>query len=303
MSRETTRALRTVLELLISITIIALFSYAVARTALGNPFVRLGEEEQLSTLVEKQLSQIYGLDKSPLSGSLSFLRELLHGNTGQSIIYNTPAFQLAAYSTLWTLAAVVTGFTLALLFSIAWFIFIGPESRVTSLYRKLSFIPGYIYAIPVILSTWLTGWPTPLPSASPDKITAYAAIVFIAASTRLLHGLIGMTEDSSRELDDYKRALQAIGAPDRHINRRVLRVILPTYTGYSTTLLGTILERSVIIEPLIGYTGAGMILYNSVLNTDPILAATTFTIIGSIGYLTVALGRALEPALDPRLRE
>lgn len=303
MPRRSTGWAKVILEFSVGIVIVACFSYLVARNALGNPFAGLGEEGQLNSTVELELSRIYGLDTPPLIGLFRFLRGLATGDTGRSMFYGYPAFQLTMHYALWTLTAVTIGFAMSLLFTILWFLYVGPGAGPTFFYRKLSFIPGYIYAVPVVLATWYTGWPSPLPGVTLGKMAVYALIVFLAASSRLIHGLMGMVEDQSIRLDDYKLFLQAIGFPDSSVNWKVLRIVLPSFTAYSTALMGSILERSVVLEPLIGYTGVGMIVYEGVLNADPILAATAFFILGLLGYLFVAVGRVIEPLLDPRMRD
>ncbi len=289
-------------ELFVGIILVGLISYIVARSALGNPFIGLGVQEQLSPAVEKELVKIYGLNESLALGSLGFLSGLFKGTTGQSIVYNSPAFSIAVYSILWTLLAILPGFLLGFLASMLWFTLYGSNNPATAIIRRLSFIPGYIYAVIIAVSSWLIGWPSPLPSTSTSKIIAYTLVIFLVAWTRLLHGLIGIVDDSINELSGYTQALRAMAYPEYKINQKLIRVVMPSYSAYATTLLGMTLERSVILEPLIGYVGIGMILYRSVIMADPVLAATAFTLLGSIGYLMVIIGRVLEPTFDPRLR-
>lgn len=287
------------LEAALGVCVIAATSYTAARLGLGNPFAGLGSEGALPPEALRTLTRIYGLDEPLARGFASFVASLLRGTTGPSLLYGRPALSLVARALPWTLAAVLPGFTAAYLLALAHFVLLGPRGSGPA--RWLGFIPGYIYAVAVAVSSWALGWPSPLPGTGAGKLLAYSLVVLLASWPRLLHGLLGILEDAEGEILAYERVLMAQGFPRRAVSARAARVVLAPYTAYAATMLGGVLERSAIVEPIISYTGAGYLLYRGAANADPVLAATAFTVIGALSYVIVAAGRVAEPLLDPRV--
>ena len=280
---------------------VAAVAYLAARLGLGNPLAGLGAEEALGPRAAEELRRLYGLDKPLLQGLAEWLHGLLHGDTGRSIVYGgAPALQLSITALPRTLIPLLAGYTLALLAAAAWLIARGP--RVPRPLRAAAFTPGYFYAILLALSSWWLGWPPPLPGAGPGKAAAYAAVVFAAAWPRLLHASAGLLEDPGPELREYTTALQAVGVPEHRIRLHLLRATAAPLAAYASTMLGMLLERSAILEPLLGYTGLGRLLYTAVTSADPVLAATAFTLLGTVSVLLVEAGRLAETLLDPRTR-
>ena len=280
---------------------VAAAAYLAARLGLGNPLAGLGAEEALGPGATGELRRLYGLDRPPLRGLASWLGGLLRGDAGRSIVYGgAPALQLSLAALPRTLAPLLAGYTLALLAAVAWLTFHGP--RVPRVLRGAAFLPGYFYAILLSLSSWLLGWPPPLPGSGPSKAAAYALVVFAAVWPRLLHASTGILEDPGPELQGYTTALRAMGLPEHRIRLHLLRAAAAPLAAYTSTVLGMLLERSAILEPLLGYTGIGSLLYTATTNADPVLAATAFTLLGTVSTLLVEAGRLTEQLLDPRSR-
>jgi len=288
-----------VAELVLGLLLIAVLAYVSARAGLGNPFTGLGAEQGLGPEELRVLRHVYGLDEPVPRGLLSFIYGVLRADTGPSILYNKPAFALAEEALPWTLLGIGAGFLAAYASAALWVVLLGPG--VPRPVRGLSFLPGYFYAVLMLLSSWWLGWPPALPGHGAEKLAAYVLVVWLALWPRLLHGLAGIVEDPGLELASVTQAMRAIGAPEHRVNARLLRTVLAPYTAYAATMLGMVLERSAILEPLLGYTGLGLLLYRGVASADPVLAATAFTLLGAIAYLVVVAGRLAERLLDPRL--
>jgi len=293
------RLARLTAELVAGLLLVSLVVYVSARLSLGNPFAGLGAEQGLTPSEEKALRRIYGLDKGLLEGFAGFLRGLIRGDTGPSLLYGEPALGLALAALPWALLGIATGFAAAYATAAAWVVAAGP--RVPGPVRSLSFIPGYFYAALLLLASWRLGWPPPLPGHGEEKLVAYVIVVWLALWPRLLHGLADMIQGLGEEHAQLAQALRAIGLPEHRVNMHLLRVALAPYTAYAATMLGMVLERSAVLEPLLGYTGIGYLLYRGAAGADPVLAATSFTLIGAVAYTVVALGRLAESRLDPRL--
>jgi peptide/nickel transport system permease protein len=292
---------RLVAELVAGVAVIAVTAYLAAREGLGNPFAGLGSTGSLPPETVEALRRVYGLDKPVLQGLLGFLASLARGSTGPSIVYGRPALAVAAEYLPWTLAAVSLGALAAAAGAVAWVIVAGP--RVPRLLRMASFVPGYFYAVLLMLASWRLGWPSPLPSHGVEKTAVYALVVFAAAWPRLLHSAAGLAAGLGHELGGYLSALRAMGVPGRRANIHLLRLMAAPLSAYFFMLFAGVLERSVILEPLIGYAGLGRLLYEAVTSADPVLAAAAFTLLGGAAFMLVSAGRLLESLLDPRLGE
>ncbi len=288
-------------EAVAGVLLVAVVAYLAARAGLGNPLAGLGESGALPPKAVESIERVYGLREPPLRGLLGFLCSLLHGRGGPSLYYGGADALGLALGGLWrTLAVMLPAAGAAAVAAAAWSIVIGfePPGPV----RALSFVPGYFYAVAVAVSSWLLGWPPPLPCSCLSKAVAYFLVVFIALWPRMLHTLSGLLRDALGELSGYAAAARAVGLGERRLRARLVRAVAAPFAAQAALLAGMVLERSAVLEPLLGYTGLGGLLYSAVANADPVLAATAFTVLGSAAYLVASLGRLLEPLLDPRLR-
>ncbi len=288
-------------EAVAGVLLVAAVAYLAARAGLGNPLAGLGESGALPPKAVESIERVYGLREPPLRGLLGFLYSLLHGRGGPSLYYGGANALGLALTGLWrTLAVMLPAAGAAAVAAAAWSIAIGfePPGPV----RALSFVPGYFYAVAATVSSWLLGWPPPLPCSCLSKAVAYFLVVFIALWPRMLHTLSGLLRDALGELSGYAATARAVGLGERRLRARLVRAVAAPFAAQAALLAGMVLERSAVLEPLLGYTGLGRLLYSAVANADPVLAATAFTVLGSVAYLVASLGRLLEPLLDPRLR-
>jgi len=281
----------TLAETITGILLVTIVSYLAARKALGNPFAGLGADMGLDPQTIQAISQAYGLNMSIARGAFRFAAGLLEGNTGPSLTYGMSAYRLSVQLLPWTLAPILAGVGLSFAAAILWVLLVGFEAPRPL--RAASFVPGYFYAVLAIILAWRLGVPSPLPGHPPGKTLVYTLIIWLAVFPRLLHGLLGLMEEPRLELKDHIQALRAIGLPEWKVRLRAVQVLLSAFNAYTLTLTGMIIERSAIIEPILNYTGIGYLLYHAVVEGDPILAATSFALIGIAGYIAAGAGRAL----------
>ncbi|UXD22704.1 hypothetical protein IPA_07485 [Ignicoccus pacificus DSM 13166] len=261
--------------------------------ALGNPFSTLGANGFLNKTQIEELKKVY-------SGNLrALLSQLLKGGP-PSFLYSSPSILLSLEGLASTLLPLGLGYSLAMAFSIAWLIFIGP--KVPKAIRSASFIPEFIYAIPLALTSWSFGWPPPLLGTSFQKALAYSLVILLGEWPKLVYGFSGLVEDQRGVLRDTTLLLKAIGLSDFKIRVKELRVLLPSLTSFSITNFVNALERSVFVEPLISYMGIGYLLFSAVTGGDPPLASSAFLIIATLSYLGSYLADELARRLDPRTR-
>ncbi len=290
-------AAKAVARLLAGTLIVTTVSYLLARSALGNPLAGLGAAGSLPATAAEQLRRIYGLDEPLPVGLASFIAGVLRLDTGYSLVYAAPAYPLAAESLAYTLLALLPGALGGLaLFAL---VYLAAGEAGLRILRPAAFIPGFIYAVAASLVAWYTGFYSTLPSLEPQKLVVYSLVACLVVAPRLSHVMLEVVEGGEARL--YEQRYAAIGAPRLRSRLALMRIYLAPLASYllaSTTLL---LEHSVFIEPILGYPGAGYLLYTAVSRGDPVLAATLFTLLGSVSYTLIALGEALEPILDPRL--
>ncbi len=287
-----------VINVLISFLLLSLITFALARYGLGNPFAGLGSKGYLSKSQVKELERAFGIEGG-LGGFLRFLLSFLRGGP-PSLLYGKPSlilFLSYAYPsfiilTLSFLASVIVSILIALMTGF----------KGNKLISLMAFVPEYFYAALFFLSSWTLGWPSPLPTLDLSKALAYSLTVFFVECPKLLHGLAGSFEDSKKQLEESLMLLKALGLPKVKQNLAILKFLLPSFASLSLYSFAMLIERSVLIEPFIGFPGMGNLLYTSVVNADITLAATSFLAIGVMAIAVASFSSFVEKALDARLK-
>ncbi len=291
-------AVALVARLLAGLAVVTVASYILARVSLGNPLAGLGLTGSLPEKAAEELTRLYGLGEPLPVGLVRFLHGLLTGDTGYSLVYSTPAYPLALEGYAYTLYALLLGVSAGVALFATLYVALG--DRLLDALRLLSFIPGFIYATGWLLVAWYTGLYTTLPGTGVSKIVAYALTAAPVVASRLAHVTAELVESEESRL--YVLRGEAIGAAPGRVRVGLLRVHAAPLAAYTLTTASLLLEHSVFVEPLLGYAGAGYLLYTAVSRGDPVLAATIFTLLGATSFTLVALAEAVEPLLDPRLR-
>jgi peptide/nickel transport system permease protein len=315
---------------------VTLITFVISHVVPADPVVAYLGEHAPPALVEKVRHQI-GLDRPlPVQYGL-YLRDLLHGDLGVSIMNNRPVSRdLAQYlpatvelSTAAMLVAIVIGIptgTISAVFKDRWpdqvarvFALGGTSLPVFYvallllglLYSKLGILPGpgelgiYTQVPPritgfVIIDALLAGNWDALVDASRHLVLPAFVLGYYSA------GLITrMTRGSLLEVlrQDYVRTARAKGlAEGRVVLRHALRnALLPTVTVIGLTY-GSLLSGAVLTETIFAWPGLGRYATNSVVSVDiPAVLGVTL-LIAVIYSLANLIVDVLYAYLDPQIR-
>lgn len=315
---------------------VTLITFVISHVIPADPVVAYLGEHAPPDLVEKVRHQI-GLDRPLPVQYVLYLRDLIHGNLGISIMDNRPVRQdLAQYlpatvelSTAAMLVAIVIGIptgTISALYKDRWpdqvarvFALGGTSLPVFYvallllglLYSKLGILPGPgqlgIFTQPpphitglVVIDAVLAGDWEALGDALRHLILPAFVLGYYSA------GLITrMTRGSLLEVlrQDYVRTARAKGLAERRVVlRHALRnALLPTVTVIGLTY-GSLLSGAVLTETIFSWPGLGRYATNSVTSVDiPAVLGVTLLIamIYSVANLIVDV---LYAYLDPQIR-
>ncbi len=249
---------------LVSLLFLVLLSLLIVNN-LGNPLAGLGSTGSLQGKALKALEEL----ASPLSG--------------RSLLYGEPTWRLALTYALNTLEAVLPSFALAfvLAYLSAALDFFPPALRF------LAFVPEYLYAALLWLSSWYLLWPPPLPGSGPSKLLCYSLVVVLAEYPRLLLS-IKETLDSAEWLRDVSVFWKAVGLSELGVRLKLLRSVAPEVSSTALTFLALSLERSAFVEPMLSFTGVGYLLFKAVTNDDPPLALASFLTVSFISFTFIS---------------
>jgi peptide/nickel transport system permease protein len=288
----------------------------VARLASG------GMQGQALRQIYSSYVEKFGLDQPMWIQFLIYLKDLAHGDLGQSFgLYPAKVWDLIAEALPWTLAlqlpAILVGWTLGnILGAVAayrggWF---DRGAFLTSL--LLSSMPYYclgillVYGLTVALPIFPPGGgysygytPMLTPAFIADVLSHYflpflsLVVVFIGTQA------IGMRSMSVYELGtDYVNYSRGLGIGDQRVTGYIFRnALLPQVTGLAL-FLGSMVGGALITEVVFSYPGIGSLLFSAIRQNDyPVIQGITLLI--TVGVLAanfmvdVAYG-----FIDPRVR-
>lgn len=315
--------LRRVLQMVPTLTVIIVASFALIQFVPGDPAATLaGEEAGEATLARVRAE--YGLDKPMTTQLILYAGRLLRGDLGQSYSYGQPVGTV-----IWgALPATVLLTGTALVVSTAVGILLGMfaarrESELMD--HAVNWLTLIAFAVP---SFWLAqlailfpvlrwrlfpleGMVDPSPGA-PTGLAQIADIAYhlmlpmmvlavseVAAVTRLVRS--GLLSEGARE---YVRVADAKGlSTDEVISRHVLRnALLPVVTLIGTRI-GFLFSGAVVIESLFTWPGLGSVLRSALTtNLDPPLVLG-IVITTSVAIVVANLVTDLVYTwIDPRVR-
>ena len=324
-----TYLLRRFLLGIVTLVVITLIVYGLARNMPGNPLtVQLGESDpsrKLNPEDQRRMLEIYGLDKPWPVGYLQWVSKLVRGDLGRSITRKQPVTKLIGERIGPTVLISGTALVLTWLLAIPLGLYASARSGHideravgVGLYVLYSF-PAFVAALflQIIFAVWLRGtsWELPLfgmsdlPSEAPwparaADIARHAILpvvcqtyVVLAYNSRFIKANL---EEVVRQ--DFIRTARAKGAsPGRVLIRHAFRntlIPLVTLLGLS---LPALVGGSVIIEQIFTWPGMGRLFFESIRERDyPTIMGLTFM----FSLLTLAgqlLADLLYGLVDPRV--
>jgi len=313
------RSVLQALAVLLLMTVIVFFGLHM----IGNPVdILIGQDvDQIDRLrIIKEL----GLDQPIWRQYLAFLNGALHGNLGNSFVYNTPAIQLIFQRLPATLELAVAALIMSVLIGIPLGLLAGlfpqhPLSRLAMTGSILGFsLPTFWIGLMLIMAFSVSlGW---LPSGGRG---ATASLFGVEWSWLTIDGLrhlilpainlslfkislvMRLTRANVREVlpMDYVKFARAKGlAPLRVVLMYVLRnTMIPLVTVLGLEF-GSTIAFAVVTESIFAWPGAGKLILDSINALDrPVIVAYMMVIVCLFVTINLIVD-VLYKVLDPRVR-
>lgn len=320
------------------VLVVSLVTFVIVRLLPSNPAFKLAgpaaSEENI-----RQIEQRLGLDKPIFTQYWIYLKDLVHGDLGNSFISGRPVLGDIGDFLPPTLELLVLGLLLAFLFGVPLGVLSalgggkGIAARFSTGYGLLAgAIPDFWLGLILIyvFFTQLGIAPPPLGQispeiAAPDKITGAVAVDSLltgnwvalrASASQLVLPLVTIvfvytgpivkfTRSSIEEVyhgTEFIEQYRANGLSNRAVTIRALRNGLPPVITIVGVLFGFLLGGLVLIESVFSWGGLGQYAVNSIQNSD-FSAVQGFVIVAAIFNLVVYLiVDLLYFLVDPRLR-
>ncbi len=289
---------------------ISLLVFVLLAMAGGDALSALRDNPQISAETLARLERVYGLDRPLPVRYASWLADLLRGNLGQSIYFQTPVWSIIWPRLLRTAAlallALTFAWTVALTLGLAaaqrrgdwmdrlcnWVIMAGSSTPrlvlallALALLSRVSWVQSHHFSD----GNWV------LRLLPPAFILSVPLMALFLAQTR--------TAIITALNKEFVRTARAKGLPERsllwrHVLRPALNPLI-TLFGYS---LGGLLSGSVIVEKVMNWPGLGQLSATAVQSRDlpllmgVVLVASAATLTGNL------LADVLLRLNDPRLR-
>ncbi len=325
---------RSLIRIALMFWLVATVTFLAIRALPGNPVDVWVQDMQGTGLTARQAEQQatrllkIDVDASLWSQYVDYMRNLLHGDLGNSVILSpgTPVLEMLSGRLAWTLFSV--GLALVLAFVI------GLQLGGIAAYRRgtwadrlitngsavmdaippvlvgiaLTFYVGVVWELVPIQS--LRGAYSPDVSPGFNLPFAFSALAHvIAPATVYVLTTIGVWALQMRSSaltvlnDDYVTQARARGLSERTIRVSFVQrnARLPLVTGFAITM-GFVFSGSILVEEIFVYPGVGQLLADALAKRDytvmqGVVLATTVTVL-----IATAVADALYGWLDPRTR-
>jgi peptide/nickel transport system permease protein len=269
-------------------------------------------------------SHALGLDLPMHQQYLRFLDRAVHGDLGNSFIFNRPALELIVERMPATFELAVTALLLSLVVGIPLGMWAGlrPGGRVHKLVTGFSLlgvtIPSFWLGLILIMVFSVNlGW---LPSGGRGPTTSLLGVqvsfltlaglkfLVLPALTLALHNIaltMRMTEAGTRDvaLQEYVKFARAKGVgPARLMLRHIApNVLIPIVTAIGLEF-GHLIAFSLITETIFAWPGMGKLIIDSVLQLDRPVVVAYLMVVLLLFVLINFVVDMLYLLLDPRLR-
>ena len=291
--------------------------------AIGNPVdILIGQD--VDQVDRARIIAELGLDKPLWQQYLGFLNGALHGNLGNSFVYNIPAVELVIQRLPATFELAIAAMLLAVLIGLPLGLLAGlyPDSRFSKLIMAGSIVgfslPTFWIALMLIMTFSVSlGW---LPASGRGQtvellgfqwswLTAdgWRHLILPAFNLSLfkISLVIRLTRAGVRDVlpQDYVKFARAKGlSPVRVVGVHVLRnTMIPLVTVLGLEL-GSTIAFAVVTESIFAWPGAGKLILDSLNALDrPVIVAYLIVVVCLFVTLNLIVD-ILYKVLDPRVR-
>ena len=312
--------LKRVLIMIPQLILLSMIVFILAKMMPGDPFTGLINPNSSQATIN-HLKHVYGLDDPVPVQYLRWVKNLLHGDFGQSYIQHVSVSSLIAdraQNTFWlSLLSTLLLYGIAIPMGIAagkhegeW------QDRAISIFNYVTYaIPGFVF---YLLGLWLFGFTlgwfpisgTVSANASGfwgvfwsrlDHMILPAILYAIIATTGTVQYL--RTGIIDNKVEDYVKTARSKGVPEKVVfNKHILRnSFLPIAAFLGNTITG-LLGGSMIIETVFSFPGMGKLFLDSIAQSDYTTLTALIMIYGTLTLLGNLLSDIIMSLVDPRIR-
>lgn len=297
------------LQGLLVIWLVTLMVFTILHLTPGDPVDLIIGEAKTTTEQREAIRHFWGLDQPIYVQYFTWLKNILHGNFGESIAFGgrnvSELLRAAAPNTL-----KLNG--LALFFSLLVALPVGIlaavkrytifDSSATVLSTLGISIPNFWLGLMlIILFSLKLGW---LPPFGSTGWKAYVMPVFVL-STEQMALIARLTRATTLEVmsQEYVATARAKGLTERVVlTRHVVRnALLPIITVIGFRI-GVLLSGTIIIETVFAWPGIGRLLFQSIGRRDYLVVQSIVTIGAVIVVLATLITDLVYAYADPRIR-
>ena len=298
------------LQGLLVLFLISVATFGLMHAAPGSPVDLLTGQANVTQQTRDNIERRWGFDKPVAEQYLVWLRNVVSGNLGQSVIRNgTPVTQVVGEAIPYTLLLAAVAVSLSIVIAIplgilaafrrnSWLDYLTTATSTLGIA-----VPNYwVGLLLIILFASKLGW---LPTYGASQGWKSLVLPVAVLAFEEMAGLIRITRGATLEAlsQDHVQTARAKGLREsvvmsRHVVRNAMLPIV-TVLGYRISF---ILSGTIVIEFVFGWPGVGQLFSNSLVNLDyQVVQAIVmlFALLVVVGNLLTDLTYAV---IDPRIR-
>lgn len=312
--------LKRVLIMIPQLILLSMIVFILAKMMPGDPFTGLINPNSSQATIN-HLKHLYGLDDPVPVQYVRWVKNLMHGDFGQSYIQHVSVASLIAdraQNTFWlSLLSTLLLYGIAIPMGIAagkhegeW------QDKAISVFNYVTYaMPGFVF---YLLGLWLFGFTlgwfpisgTVSANASGfwgvfwsrlDHMILPAILYAIIATTGTVQYL--RTGIIDNKVEEYVKTARSKGVPEKVVfNKHILRnSFLPIAAFLGNTITG-LLGGSMIIETVFSFPGMGKLFLDSIGQRDYTTLTALIMIYGTLTLLGNLLSDIIMSIVDPRIR-
>lgn len=298
-----------VLQGIVVIWIVTLMVFTILHLTPGDPVDLIVGEANVTHEQREAIRHFWGLDKPIHVQYFLWLRNIVHGNFGQSVSFGgrpvSDLLRAAAPNTLKLNAlalffSLVVAIPMGILAAVRRYTIFDASATVVST-LGISVPNFWLGLVLIILFSLKLGWLPPFGSAG---WKAYVLPVFVLATEQM--ALIArLTRATTLEVmnQEYVATARAKGLTERvvmlrHIVRNSLLPII-TVIGFR---VGVLLSGTIVIETVFAWPGIGRLLFQAISRRDYLVVQSVVTIGATVVVLATLLTDIMYAYVDPRIR-
>lgn len=313
---------RKVMTGLLVVTVVLILNFVLIHLAPGDPIRMLAGKENPSPQVVAALQEKYGLDQPMHIQLLTYIKTLLKGDLGYSIMFNMPVSKMIGERLGATALLALTSIILSVIIGT----FLGlyaVRHHGSTMDKFLSYITYTFYSMPsfwlalmgiLIFSSWLKILPTSgmydlrSPASGIGHTLDLLKHMILPVGTLTLvqiptYFMIFKTSITQMMSESFIMTLRATGMDEKKIfNKYIFKnAILPTITVLGINL-AYIITGAALVETVFSWPGTGRLMLEAIMRRDyPLLMGIYLILSISIAVIMIIVD-IIYAYVDPRIR-